>query len=281
MLPAGYKIEESPRHGSQEKLSNVISLGYHDVTEEDAAPETDRRPAAAHYRLGRAQFRKHLESIYGSGRQVSTLSVPSPSTPVPLFLTFDDGGAGADTVIADELERFGWRGHFFITTDWIGCSGFLDARHIRHLHRHGHVIGSHTRSHPPRMSHLEWGQLISEWKDSRMALEDIVGEAITSASVADGFYSRDVGRAAAECGIRYLFNSEPKQEVAKVDGCSILGRYAILGNTSASEAAALACGKPRACLRQSVSWRTKKLIKSIAGERYLDLREAILSRRRG
>jgi len=259
---------------------NALSLGYHDVTEEDAVPETTRRPAAAHYRLSRPQFREHLEAIRGAGRQVSKVAEPSASGS-PLFLTFDDGGAGADSVAADELERVGWRGHFFITTDWIGCPGFLDARSIRELHRRGHVIASHTRSHPSRMSRLGWDELISEWKDSRSVLEDIVGEAVTSASVADGYYSREVGRAAAACGIRYLFNSEPTQLVAEVEGCLVFGRYAILASTTASQAMALACGKRSACYRQSVSWRAKNLVKTIAGERYLDIRRAILARRGG
>jgi peptidoglycan/xylan/chitin deacetylase (PgdA/CDA1 family) len=256
----------------------ALSLGYHDVTEEGVAPETTRRPAASHYRLSRARFREHLGAFRDAGRQVSTIAEPSG---LPLFLTFDDGGAGADSVAADELERVGWRGHFFITSDWIGCPGFLDARSIRRLHGRGHVIGSHTRSHPSRMAHLGWEELISEWKDSRSVLEDIVGEAVDSASVADGYYSREVGRAAAACGIRYLFNSEPTQAVAEADGCLVFGRYAILASTSASQAMALACGKRSACYRQSVSWRAKKLVKTIAGDHYLGLRRAILARRRG
>lgn len=254
----------------------ALSLGYHDVTEEGVAPETARRSGAAHYGLGRARFREHLEAMRRAGCQVSTVAEPSGS---PLFLTFDDGGAGADTVVADELERMGWRGHFFITSDWIGCPGFLDVRSIRDLYSRGHVIGSHTRSHPARMANLGWGEMISEWKDSRSVLEDIVGEAVTSASVAAGYYSREVGRAAAACGIRYLFNSEPTRAVAEVDGCLVFGRFAILASTSAPQAMALACGKRSARYRQGISWRAKKLMKTIAGERYLDIRRAILSRR--
>ena len=41
--------------------------------------------------------------------------------------------------VADELEQMGWRGHFFITSDWIGRRGFLTAGQIRELRRRGHV----------------------------------------------------------------------------------------------------------------------------------------------
>jgi peptidoglycan/xylan/chitin deacetylase (PgdA/CDA1 family) len=196
------------------------------------------------------------------------------------LLTFDDGGTGADTCAADELERHGWRGHFFITTDWIGCPGFIDAARIRDLHHRGHVIGSHTRSHPSRMSHLSWDELISEWTESRKALGDILGASIDTASVADGYYSRRVGRAAAAAGLQFLFNSEPNQTAREIDGCLILGRYAILANTTASQAAALACGQLHACFRQSAAWQSKKLVKTLAGETYLTLRGKLLSRRR-
>ena len=44
--------------------------------------------------------------------------------------------------------------------------------------------------------------------------------------------------AAAEAGIRWLYNSEPVETVDEVDGCRILGRYAIHRGHSAADAAA-------------------------------------------
>jgi peptidoglycan/xylan/chitin deacetylase (PgdA/CDA1 family) len=258
----------------------AISLGYHDVVEEGMTPESVRRPSAAHYSISRSRFRQHLELIQRVEPRVSKVTDWPWATPSPLFFTFDDGGTGADTCVADELERSGWRGHFFITTDWIGCPGFIDAARIRDLNKRGHVIGSHTRSHPSRMSRLSWEKLISEWTQSRNVLADIVGVPITAASVADGYYSRRVGRAAAACGLKFLFNSEPTQTARDIGGCLILGRYAILGDTTATHAAALARGQLHACLRQTASWQSKKIVKTLAGETYLTLRRAFLSRGR-
>jgi peptidoglycan/xylan/chitin deacetylase (PgdA/CDA1 family) len=255
-------------------LGKAIALGYHDVVEEGSSPETARRTAASHYSLTREQFRLHLEAIAGLGCAVSTVMEPSNS----LFLTFDDGGAGADTCAAEELERQGWRGHFFITTDWIGKPGFLNAAEILDLHRRGHVIGSHTRTHPSRMSHLARDQVLAEWVESCAVLSDLLGQPIATASVSDGYYSRRVGQAAAAAGLRYLFNSEPTQIVEQVDGCALLGRYAILGTTQASEAAALASGEWKSGLRQAASWQARKLAKAVAGEHYLSLRRWLLSR---
>ena len=68
--------------------------------------------------------------------------------------TFDDGGVSYYTVVADRLEAQGWRGHCFVSTDFIGQRGFLTAAQIRELDARGHVIGSHSASHPARFSTL-------------------------------------------------------------------------------------------------------------------------------
>lgn len=254
-------------------LEKAISLGYHDIVEVGGTPERARRAAASHYSVDRAEFRAHLDAIAECGVVLST--IPNPLE-TPVFLTFDDGAAGADECAAEELERRNWRGHFFITTDWIGRPGFLDAAAIRDLHRRGHVVGSHTRSHPSRMSELGWDEVLAEWVESRAVLSELLGETVDCASVSDGYYSRRVGEAAAAAGLKFLFNSEPTQTILQVDGCSVLGRYSILATTKASEAAGLAEGGWR-CGKQAASWRAKKLAKTIGGEHYLTLRRWLLS----
>jgi peptidoglycan/xylan/chitin deacetylase (PgdA/CDA1 family) len=197
---------------------------------------------------------------------------------VPLFLTFDDGAASSYTIVAGELEQRGWRGHFFITTDWTGQPGFLDADQIRELRERGHVIGSHSCSHPARMSKLSWTELLKEWKQSSAILSDILQEPVASASVSDGYYSRKVGRAAAAAGIRALFTSEPSARVSTVDGCLILGRYSIQSRTPASVSGAIAAGHRWPRFRQAMMWQAKKPVKALAGESYFTIRRLLLSR---
>jgi hypothetical protein len=64
-----------------------------------------------------------------------------------LLLTFDDDGKSA-LRIGDELCRRGWRGHFLIATALIGCRTFLDSRELRYLRDCGHVLGTHSHTHP-------------------------------------------------------------------------------------------------------------------------------------
>lgn len=255
----------------------IITLGYHDVVDESCPSEHVERVAPARYTLSREAFRRHLESIEQAHVSLSTVELYGQ--PNPVLVTFDDGANGGYHCAAVELERFGWRGHFFITTDWIGRAGFMNRDQIRDLRRRGHIIGSHTCSHPARMSRLPWDRLLAQWTQSRAILSELLGEPVIAASVSDGYYSAQVGRSAAAAGLKFLFTSEATRNAGSVDGCAILGRYSIQFDTPASEAAALASGQFGAHLRQAFSWQSKKAVKAVAGEGYLTLRRLILSKR--
>jgi hypothetical protein len=128
------------------------------------------------------------------------------------------------------------------------------------------------------MSKLSWTQLLREWKDSCAILSDILQEPVLTASVADGYYSRKVGKAAAAAGIQVLFTSEPSAKVSVVDGCLILGRYSIQSHTPAAVSGAIAARNQWPRLRQAILWQAKKPLKALAGESYFTIRRILLSR---
>src|SRR5437879_9095462 len=130
--------------------------------------------------------------------------------------TCNDGRVSAPTAIAWIQDRYGWRAHFLITTDYIGKPAFLNEDQIRALRKSGHVIGTHSGSHPRRMSALGWEELLEEWSRSTKTLSDVLGEPVTVASVPGGCYSRRVAAAAAASGIKALFTSEPRSEERRV-----------------------------------------------------------------
>src|SRR5438477_10577883 len=145
----------------------ALSLMYHDVV---PAGQLDSSgfagPAAAVYKLDATEFERHLDAIGKAlaGRTVDLVDRASWNRR-PLFLTFDDGGVSA-TRIAPALESRGWFGHFFITTDRVGEPAFLSRPQIQELRSRGHVIGSHSRSHPPRISQCNDAELAGEWRES-------------------------------------------------------------------------------------------------------------------
>ncbi|MGA2135613.1 MAG: polysaccharide deacetylase family protein [Bryobacteraceae bacterium] len=259
----------------------AISIGYHDIIDNGPRPPDDGSRHSGRYKLDLPHFQAHLESIWRGANHLSVRVIDRARQwrgEVPLFLTFDDGALSSYTCVAAELERRGWRGHFFVTTDWIGRPGFMNVQQIQALHARGHVIGSHSCSHPARMSKLSRNELLREWKESCAILSGILQEPVVTASVADGYYSRKVGRAAAEAGIQVLFTSEPSARVARVDGCLVLGRYAIQSRTPAGISGSIAAGHKWPRWRQAMLWQAKKPVKALAGESYFTIRRLLLSR---
>jgi peptidoglycan/xylan/chitin deacetylase (PgdA/CDA1 family) len=251
----------------------AITIGYHDVLDgQRAAP-------GAVYTLDRRQFGNHLLAIEQRQRVLRTIQQFCRwGAEVPVFLTFDDGTASGYSCVAGALEEHQWRGHFFITTDWIGLPGYMNREQIRELHDRGHVIGSHSCSHPERMAYLSAGELVREWKDSCAILSDIVGTSIRVASVPGGYYSRKVALAAAKVKIEVLFTSEPTSATAVVEGCLVLGRYCVQRYTPPEVAGAIAAGHLWPRWQQSVLWETKKILKTLAGKPYVAIRRRLLSR---
>lgn len=260
----------------------AIAIGFHDVVED---PRLARPVAPGHttlYTLGLNRFREHLEAIRGRAGSsacstVSSLRRLDGSNPIPVLLTFDDGTAGCHDLAAPELETLGWHGHFFVTTGWTGRPGFLSRSGISSLHRRGHVVGSHSATHPERMSALSWQQLMDEWKQSCGTLSDIIGEAVVAASVPGGYCSSRVCRAAAACGIRFLFTSQPSTSISIVDGCMILGRYPIRRSTTPVVCGAIAAGARIPRLREAACWLAAGAVKRVFGGFYPKARRLILA----
>ncbi len=261
----------------------AYSLMYHDVVRADARGISGFDGAdASTYKLDVHLFERHLAAIshavtHAGLDRVTTarqLVWRQPSERPAVLLHFDDGGACALDV-ADRLERMGWRGFFHITTDRIDTRGFVTASDVRALHARGHVLGSHSCSHPPRMSSLAPDVMAREWAASKARLEDLVGARVTVASVPGGFCSHQVIRAADTAGLDVLFTSEPTSRFDWVLGCLVLGRYAIRRTTLPETAARLATGAPLPRWEQWALWNAKKVMKRLGGARWLAARKQL------
>lgn len=260
----------------------VSVLLYHDVIRGcDRGASGFSGPGAQRFKLGWDRFVEHLDGVgvATAAAPVTVDDMVARRAPDGAWaITFDDGGESA-LAAGEELARRGWRGHFFCVSDRIGEPGFLDAEGIVALDRMGHVIGSHSRSHPARISASPWKRMVEEWRASAERLGELVGRPITSGAVPGGFYSPALARAAGAAGLAALFTSEPVRSLRSVDGCAVIGRYAVLAETPAHTAAAAAAGRPRPWLTQRAGWTARKVPKQIAGDSYPRLRARLLARR--
>ena len=209
----------------------ALSLEYHDVVAgEDPDATGFPGPGPASYKIPLPSFEAHLDAIRAAARTAPTRAtdwLDAADAGRPLFITFDDGGVSAIGCIADALERRGWRGHFFMTAGRVDTPGFLSGAQLREMVARGHVIGSHSYSHPKRMGGCPEATIAEEWHRSVAVLQDALGGPILTASVPGGFYTRPVGVHAAAAGIKVLFTSAPTTRAHAVDGCRILGRYTL------------------------------------------------------
>ena len=256
----------------------AISIGFHDVVSDLSLARPIAPGHTTLYTLDQRRFEECLTVIQSHSSLDVARVDHSGGQKRRVFLTFDDGALSSLVYAAPALEKLGWKGHFFITTNWIGCSGFLDRRQIRDLHQRGHLIGSHSCSHPERMSSLSWSDLLREWRDNCSRLADVLGEPVMVGSVPGGFYSPKVARAAAAAGVKVLFTSEPTAAVSLMDGCRVLGRYSVRPSMPASEVAAIAAGIRLPRWKQSSAWLGRNMAKLVLGSWYLPLRRVLVQR---
>lgn len=217
----------------------VASFMFHEVSD-DPATTGFQRSAARHYKHTPAAFGAYLDAI-GSAATPTILPQIDLSQPGrDVLLTFDDGGKSARTA-ASELERRGWRGHFFVVTSLVGARGFATAEDIRAIHRAGHVVGSHSHTHPDIFRDLTFDRAVEEWRTSADWLSQLLGAPCVSASVPGGDISGRVLDSAEAAGLRYLFTSEPWLRPRRRRECWVLGRFSVKLETSAAEVGRLAC----------------------------------------
>lgn len=258
---------------------SVATLMYHDVVpagrwDESGFPGS----AAAHYKLDTENFNAHLEGLRAAGTRFADPNAVANGKYEGCLLTFDDGGASASAA-AQAMQQQGIRGCFFITTARIGTPGFVTAQDLHAMYRAGHLIGSHSHTHPANISQLNTRALHEEWRQSVDALEQVLGERVHTASVPGGFMSTAVLRAAEAAGIRTLFTSEPTTHARQIGHCAVLGRYALLRDSAPATAVALANGEGGARFRQWAAWNVKKPLKRWAGPVYRLARAHLLHNR--
>jgi peptidoglycan/xylan/chitin deacetylase (PgdA/CDA1 family) len=240
----------------------LVSLLFHDVYEKDPRESGFASDAADRYKLPVAHFDAQLAGL--------------ADTP-PFRITFDDGGISYYTHIADRLEASGWRGSCFVTTDRIGTRGFLDAAQIRELDARGHVIGSHSASHPTRFSALTRDRMREEWIRSRAVLEDILGHAVDVASVPGGYFSTAVAGSADEAGLRTLFTSEPTTTPGAENQCALIGRFTIRRGHGPDVARKLVAPAPWTRGSAWATWNVKGLVKPLLGPTYMRVADWLLA----
>jgi peptidoglycan/xylan/chitin deacetylase (PgdA/CDA1 family) len=98
----------------------------------------------------RAQMKMLADSGYHTVLPDEVLSYLEKGTPLPekpVMLTFDDTDDDQFTIAKPELDKYKFKGVFFIMTVSIGRPRYMTKEQIKQLSDEGHTIGAHTWDH--------------------------------------------------------------------------------------------------------------------------------------
>lgn len=245
-----------------------IVLMYHDIIKRDATESGFQNKTASKYKVSAKDFEEQVAKI----RAYLNLKGLSDSF---VRFTFDDGGESFLTNATPILEKYGFRGFFFISTGYIGCNGFLDAIQIRELADRGHKIGSHSHSHPERMIALSGKDIQDEWSISQMILNEILGYKPVIASIPNGYSSSEILKSMVSSDISNIYTSCPTSKTTNKQNYTLIGRYAVTADMSTDEVLSIVTS-PYKRFKISCRQQILDLAKRLLGNHYLSIREKLI-----
>lgn len=204
-------------------MENRIVLLYHEVSdfvEESGFQNQDNLP----YIHSISQFLRDLEIVKEVSKNIDN----------EVVFTFDDGGV-SNLRAAKLLKEREEKGYFFITTSKIGDNCFLDRKGVLEIDKMGHIIGSHSHTHPMIFKSLSYHKMLEEWRVSKDILENILGKKVEVCSIPGGDSDSKTYESALEVGFSKIFDSEPIVKKRSLDELEIIGRISIKNSTSEKE----------------------------------------------
>lgn len=144
----------------------------------------DRNSRMSEYEVKIQTFKDQLKSLADSGYKTVTpdeyveyLTTGAPLPEKPVMLTYDDTDKEQYTIGAQEMNKYGFKGVFFIMTISIGRPNYMTKEELKNLSDSGHIIAAHTWDHNrvTKYTQEDWDKQLTE---SAKKLEAITGRPI-------------------------------------------------------------------------------------------------------
>jgi peptidoglycan/xylan/chitin deacetylase (PgdA/CDA1 family) len=214
--------------GQEVSMPAIPALSYHNVraysTQNPAYFISPERFEEQIKRLKERGYRtllpNEVEAVFYEGKQISGKSV---------LISFDDTRADHYLAAAPILEKYGYRGTFYIMTVSIGKAGYMSREQIRELSDRGHAIGLHTWDHQDlrKLAADQWKIQIDKPK---ALLEEITKKEVTSLAYPFGLWNTEVIRQIRERELRSAYQLGGKLD--SKDPVYSLPRILVMGNWS-------------------------------------------------
>ena len=236
-----------------------VVLMYHDIVTKEDKSSGFQNESAFQYKVLESAFEEQVKALQGKD----------------VVFTFDDGGVSFITKAAPILEKYGFKGVFFISTKYIGTSGFLTAEQIKALEERGHIVGSHSHSHPEIFTKLSEEEVREEWLKSYEILQSILGRKDLPMSIPNGYASKTIMQEAIDCGFTDIYTSQPTTKNKSFQKHNVIGRYVVHENMSTADVLRIVTSK--GCqMKMALKWHVLNVVKGVLGESYDALKAKVL-----
>lgn len=204
-------------------VHGVPVLMYHSIAVEEGNP----------IRMPVEQFDSEMKYIKDQGYTTLTMkelySYFENQVPVPeksIVITLDDGYSDNYTAAFPVLKKYGLKATVFMVTSTIDVNpNCLTSAQIKEMDKAGIQIESHTVTHRD-LDSLSYSEQLAELKDSKAALEKLLGRTVDYVAYPTGKYNDDTIKAVAEAGYKMAFTTNGRWS-DKADGILTLDRVYI------------------------------------------------------
>lgn len=192
----------------------VPILCYHQLRDWKASDSRTARD----YIVPEAAFREQIKSLADSGyhsilpdQLYDYLVKGSPLPSRPVMLTFDDTRLEQYALALPELNKYGFKGVYFIMTVSLGRPGYMTGEQVKQLSDEGNTIGSHTWDHHNVKKYMGDDWMTQIEKPSRQ-LEKITGKPIGYFAYPFGLWNKEAIKQLKQHGFKSVFQLSEKRD---------------------------------------------------------------------
>ena len=210
-------------------------LLFHDV---DVNYRTGMQDQNSRYLMNWDKFKNIIKSAEKSETIFEKIEPYSALPQNFTRITVDDGG-GSSLELAKFLKSLNIKAYFFIVSNFIGRDKFLTKNEIHDIHKMGHIIGSHSHTHPNPFHLISKNEVIKELNKSIAILEDIINSPVRTFAVPGGEVNKKLlnflSSSVFDLDEIYISTPYKGKALGYADSSKIYGRLCLEGTMSDSK----------------------------------------------
>ncbi|HEY7095800.1 MAG TPA: polysaccharide deacetylase family protein [Terriglobales bacterium] len=254
----------------------TVCLMYHEL-ELPGRPLCQSEEGYVRYVVSLDNFRSHIKVLRDAGLTGISVSQMLDGKR-GVTITFDDGCETDVLAAAPLLRDYGFSATFYITTGYVGTTGYLTRDQVRALAGSNCEIGCHSFTHP-YLPDLRDADMLREIAGAKEALQQICGKSVDHFSCPGGRWSPKVAEMARESGYRSVATSRAGKNFTTTNPFH-LARVAVMRDTTESQFLRLAQG--RGLWPLQLRSHARSAIRTLVGNSTYDrMRMLLLKSKRG